>query len=149
TGETVELKAEVTYGDEIETDAVVQFEVWETGDQDNSDMLEAENHGDGTYTAEYTFDDDGIIEMYADTDDLDLNNTPKKEITLGEGSNYDTDEHVDDQGLHTKGFDMHSMEPEDVEAGTETELMLHIMLNERAFENLNVRYEIWQADDED
>src|SRR5699024_2201264 len=54
TGETVELKAEVTYGDEIETDAVVQFEVWETGDQDNSNMLEAENHGDGTYTAEYT-----------------------------------------------------------------------------------------------
>jgi|SRR5699024_4949192 len=85
-GETVELKAEVTYGDEAETDASVEFEVWETGDEENSDKLEAENHGDGTYTAEYTFDQDGVFEMYAHTDAQNLHTMPKKEIVVGEGA---------------------------------------------------------------
>lgn len=91
-GDTVELKAEVTYGDEAETDAVVKFEVWETDDEENSDMLEAENHGDGTYTAEYTFEHDGIFEMYAHTDAQDLHTMPKKEVTVGESGDSDDDE---------------------------------------------------------
>ncbi|MEI3611168.1 FixH family protein [Pseudogracilibacillus sp. SO30301A] len=84
-GETVELKAEVMYGDDIETDAEVNFEVWESGDEDNSDMLEAENNGDGTYTAEYTFEHEGVFEMYAHTDAQHLHTMPKKEVTVGEG----------------------------------------------------------------
>src|SRR5699024_12384380 len=51
-GDTVELKAEVTYGDEEETDDVVKFEVWETEDEENSDMLEADNHSDEKIIAE-------------------------------------------------------------------------------------------------
>src|SRR5690625_7813256 len=52
-GETVELLAEVTYGEEAELDAEVKFEVWEKGDEENSEMLEATNNGDGTYTVDY------------------------------------------------------------------------------------------------
>jgi len=147
-GETVELKAEVTYGDDMETDAEVNFEVWETGDQENSDMLEAENHGDGTYTAEYTFEHDGIFEMYAHTDAQNLHTMPKKEITVGEGGEYDT-EAGDGHGFHTEGFDMLFMEPEDVRVGEETELMVHLMMHDDALENANVRYEIWPDGDED
>lgn len=95
-GETVELKAEVTYGDEAEKDAVVKFEVWETGDQDNSEMLEATNNKDGTYTAEYTFEYDGNFEMYAHTDANHLHTMPKKEIIVGEGGDYDDVEEVDE-----------------------------------------------------
>src|SRR5699024_6300160 len=79
-GETVELLAEVTYGDEKELDAEVKFEVWEKGDEENSDMLEATNNGDGTYTADYTFDRDGIFEMFAHTDAQHQHVMPKKEI---------------------------------------------------------------------
>src|SRR5699024_7510220 len=49
--ETVELKAIVTYGDEKVTDAEVEFEYWEKGDEENSTRIEAENNEDGTYTA--------------------------------------------------------------------------------------------------
>lgn len=84
-GETVELKAEVMYGDDVEKDAVVKFEVWESGDEENSVMLEAENNGDGTYTADYTFEHDGVFEMYAHTDAQNLHTMPKKEVTVGEG----------------------------------------------------------------
>src|SRR5699024_9778665 len=65
-GETIELLAEVTYGDEIETDAVVKFEVWETEDEEreNSVTIEADNNGDGTYTADYTFEEETVYEMF-------------------------------------------------------------------------------------
>ncbi len=85
-GETVELLAEVTYGEELETDAVVRFEIWEQEDEEreNSIMLEAENNGDGTYTAEHTFDQEGIYEMYAHTDANNLHTMPKKQIIVGD-----------------------------------------------------------------
>lgn len=85
-GETVELLAEVTYGEDLEKDAVVRFEVWEQEDEEreNSVMLEAENNGDGTYTAEYTFGEEGIYEMYAHTDAHNLHTMPKKQIIVGD-----------------------------------------------------------------
>ena len=85
-GETVELLAEVTYGEDLEKDAVVRFEVWEQEDEEreNSVMLEAENNGDGTYTAEYTFEEEGIYEMYAHTDAHNLHTMPKKQMIVGD-----------------------------------------------------------------
>lgn len=81
-GETVELLANVTYGDEIETDAVVKFEIWLSGDQDNSETFEATNNGDGSYTADYTFEEAGTYEMYAHTDAQNMHTMPKKEVTV-------------------------------------------------------------------
>lgn len=81
-GETVELLANVTYGDEIETDAVVKFEVWLSGEQDNSETFEATNNGDGSYTADYTFEEAGTYEMYAHTDAQNMHTMPKKEVTV-------------------------------------------------------------------
>src|SRR5699024_243526 len=81
-GETVELKAEVTYGDEEEKDAEVKFEVWESGDEDNSVTFEATNNDDGTYTADHTFEEAGTYEMYAHTDANHLHTMPKKEVTV-------------------------------------------------------------------
>ncbi|MBO1002245.1 YtkA-like protein [Pseudogracilibacillus auburnensis] len=150
-GETVELKALVTYGDEPVTDAdEVQFEVWETGKQDESDKIEAENHEDGTYTIDYTFEHDGVFEMYAHTTAHDLHTMPKKELTVGEGGNNDHEDHDHGDhghGFHTEGFDLHFMEPENVTAGEETELMTHITMDEDGLKDANVRYEIWQDKD--
>lgn len=145
-GETVELLAEVTYGDEKELDAEVKFEVWEKGDEENSDMLEATNNGDGTYTADYTFDRDGIFEMFAHTDAQHQHVMPKKEIVVGEGGEYDD---VDEESAyHTEGFDMHVMFPEQVTAGEEIEIVTHLTLFEEPLADANVRYEIVAEDDE-
>ncbi|MGY0694869.1 FixH family protein [Virgibacillus sp. FSP13] len=82
-GESVELKAIVTYGDEKVKDAdEVKFEYWEKGNEDNSTMIEANNNDDGTYTAEVTFDHEGVFEMYAHTTARDLHTMPKKSITV-------------------------------------------------------------------
>lgn len=141
-GETVELEAIVTYGDEAVTDAdEVVFEVWEKNDQENSEMIDATNHEDGTYTAEVTFDHDGIFEMYAHTTARDMHTMPKKEIIVGEGGEYADEE--DNTAFHTEGFDMHFVELDDVKVDEETELTVHIQIHEKPLENAKVRYEIW------
>src|SRR5699024_7280758 len=83
-GETVDLKATVTYGEDLVTDGEVEFEYWEKNDEDNSSRIEGENNDDGTYTAEVSFDHDGIFELYAHTDAKDLHTMPLESITIGE-----------------------------------------------------------------
>lgn len=148
-GETLVLEAVVTYGDEPVKDAdEVVFEVWEKGKQDESDHIDSQNNEDGTYTAEVTFDKDGIYEMYAHTTARDLHTMPKREVIVGEGGEYDEEHDVHDEnhGFHTEGFDLHFMEPENVMVDQEVELTTHIMLDEESFEDLRVRYEIWNDD---
>src|SRR5699024_5934329 len=84
-GDTIELKASVTYGDEPVSDAdEVLFEVWESGHQDEGEKIEAENQEDGTYTLEYTFEEEAVYEMYAHTTAEGLHTMPKKEIIVGD-----------------------------------------------------------------
>lgn len=145
-GETLVLEAVVTYGDELVEDAdEVVFEVWEKGKKDDSDHLDSENNGDGTYIAEVTFDEDGIYEMYAHTTARGIHYMPKREVIVGEGGDYD-EEHDEHHSFQTDGFDMHFMEPESPTVDEEIELMTHLMLDEEAFEDLHVRYEIWNDD---
>src|SRR5690625_1645423 len=139
--ETVTLKATVTYGEDPVTDPKqMEFEVWERGKRDESEWIEAENHGDGTYTTEVTFDHDGIFEMYAHTTAHNLHTMPKKEIVVGEGGEYDDID--DDHGFHTEGFDMDFIDPENVTVQSSTELMLHLYMHDEPFENAQGRYEI-------
>jgi hypothetical protein len=82
-GEKITLEAMVTYGEEKVTDAdEVIFEYWEEGKQENSIMLDAHNNGDGTYTAEVVFEQNGIYEMYAHTTAKEMHTMPKKTITI-------------------------------------------------------------------
>lgn len=150
-GENVELKATVTYGEEKVADAdEVVFEVWEKGNKDDSTKLDATNHEDGTYTAKITFDKDGVYEMYAHTTARELHTMPKKSITVGSGDSGQTedksenDEHADQEAA--EGFDLHFMEPENVIAGEETELMVHLQMDGNPLEEASVRYEIGRKD---
>ena len=82
-GEEITLEAMVTYGEEIVTDAdEVTFEYWEADNRENSILLDAHNHGDGTYSAEVVFEKDGVYEMYAHTTAKDMHTMPKKTITI-------------------------------------------------------------------
>lgn len=146
-GETLELKAVVTYGDELVIDAdEVVFEVWEKGDQQNSDMITGTNNEDGTYTAEITFDHDGIFEMYAHTTAHDLHTMPKREVTVGEGGHYEA---VEDDHFHTEGFDMSFNELRNISANDHVELTVNLELNDTALTDAKVRYEIWEEENPD
>lgn len=86
-GEAVELKATVTYGDDDVIDAEqMEFEYWKDGDKDNSTFVDGENNEDGTYTAEVSFEEEGVYEIYAHTTAESLHTMPKKEIEVGDVS---------------------------------------------------------------
>jgi len=86
-GVAVELKATVTYGDDEVTDAEqMEFEYWKDGDKDNSIFVDGENNEDGTYTAEVSFEEEGVYEIYAHTTAESLHTMPKKEIEVGDVS---------------------------------------------------------------
>src|SRR5690625_3147366 len=100
-GETLELEAVVTYGDEKVTDADdVNFEYWEEGNKDDSEKVDAKNNEDGTYTADVTFDDDAVIVMYAHTTARDLHTMPKRTVIVGDA----VSEENDDEPEHVEGF---------------------------------------------
>lgn len=146
-GEPLVLEAVVSYGDEPVKDAdEVTFEVWEKNDQDNAVFYDAENNEDGTYTYELTFDHDGIFEMYAHTTARDQHTMPLREITVGEGGEYEDEEGTT---FDTEGFDMHFMDVEDATIDEEVELIVHVMLDESHLADANVRYEIWHEEDEE
>ncbi|MGM8366052.1 FixH family protein [Virgibacillus sp. W0181] len=109
--ETVELKATVTYGEEFVEDAKeVNFEYWLGDDEDNSTTVESTNNGDGTYTAEVTFEEDGVYSIYAHTTARDLHTMPKKKITVGTGKTSEDNSEKDEEhehGEHNHGDNNH------------------------------------------
>ncbi len=153
-GEEIQLKAVVTYGDEKVKDAdEVKFEYWESENQGESTMVESKNNGDGTYTAEVTFDQDGVYEMYAHTTAKDMHTMPKKSITIGEGASAipeeEHHEHAEghDHG-HNEGLSMHFMKPNDIKANQEIDLAVHLQLDNEPLTNAKVRYEIYKEGSE-
>lgn len=146
-GDTVKMEALVTYGDEKVSDAdKVVYEVWEEGKKDDSVMIESVNEKDGTYTAETSFDHDGLFHIQVHVDAKNLHTMPVKQVTIGEGAHAET-EHAEgeedghDHG-HAEGFALHFVKPEHVMMGEETELMTHLQIDGEPLEKAEVRYEI-------
>lgn len=148
-GDTVTLTADVTYGDDPVPDAdEVQFEIWEKGKEDDSEKIDGENHEDGSYSIDYTFEQEGIYEMYAHTTAHSQHTMPKKQLNVGDVEETEEEDAGEDH-FHTDGFDMEFTEPESITEGDATEFITHISMEEDALENLKVRYEIWPSDDEE
>lgn len=81
--ETIELAAQVEQGGKKVDDAVVKFEVWESGKRDEGQMIDGKLEKDGVYKAETKFDHDGVYYMYAHTTANGVHNMPKQQITAG------------------------------------------------------------------
>ena len=83
-GEVTKLEVKVTQGGEVVNDAdSVKFEVWESGLRDEGTMIEGEFTENGAYTAEYTFDHDGVYYMYAHTTARGMHVMPKQQFIVG------------------------------------------------------------------
>lgn len=146
-GDTIELKATVTYdGEPVEDADEVEFEYWENDDQDNSITIDSINHEDGTYTVDVTLDNEAVYSIYAHTTARALHTMPKRTITVGD-PNIETTDNEDNSNHETSdGFGMHFMEPEDAQATEETELMVHLNIGDEDLKDTDVRYEIWNDD---
>ena len=116
--ETVEMKAFVTQGDEkIEDADEVVFEVWEEGKKSDSEMIDSVNEKEGIYTAETSFDHDGLFHVQVHVTANGLHTMPLKEVVVGDGGNYD-EQAEPDHHYHTEGFSMKFMTPEEVAANS-------------------------------
>ena len=101
--EEVLLSVTLIQGNEAVEDASeVVYEVWESGDRDNSEMIPAEHTEDGIYKAETSFDEEGLYYMQAHTTARGMHVMPKQEITVG---NPDPDSIVPDNSDDTQGMD--------------------------------------------
>ncbi|WP_284139051.1 FixH family protein [Virgibacillus sp. LDC-1] len=137
--EEVDISTTVLYGDDKVTDAdEVVYELWEDGKKDASYKLESTNNEDGTYSLKTSFDKDGVFTVQVHVTAKDQHTMPSSNITVGEGASHDT--HTDDGSANE--FSLHFMEPKDVKAGAETELMSHVQMHSEPLENAEVRYEI-------
>lgn len=97
TGETVTFTTTVLYGNDLVTDAdQVQYEIWENGKKDDSEMIDAENNEDGTYTLVHTFEHDADYTVQVHVDAVGQHTMPKKEIVVGGGSDSEEKNHSDD-----------------------------------------------------
>lgn len=84
-GETVELEAVVTYGGEpMEVADRVLFEYWLEGQEHESEEIEGTHTGNGSYTAEVTFSEEGVYELFAHTDAEGQHTMPLESIEIGE-----------------------------------------------------------------
>src|SRR5699024_7380564 len=81
--ENVHLEALVTYeGEPVEEAEEGLFEIWESGNKDDSEKREDDNEGEGGYTLDYQFDEEGVYEMYAHTTAEGLHTMTKKQIAV-------------------------------------------------------------------
>lgn len=149
-GETVKMEALVTFGDEKVEDAdKVMYEIWEDGKKDDSLMLESVNEKNGIYSAETTFEHDGVYTIQVHVDAKQLHSMPLKEVIIGHGT-HATEEHGDDHGDehaehehgHTDGFVLHFMNPENAVTTEDTKLVTHLQVDGQPLEHAAVRYEV-------
>ena len=142
-GGTVNMAAVVTHGDEKVADAdEVLFEMWEEGKKDESVKIESVNEKDGSYTAETTFDHDGLFQVQVHVTAKGLHTMPMKEVIVGSGATAAEEHGGEGHGEAVEGFAMHFMEPEGVKADTETNLVVHLQIDGTPLEKARVRYEI-------
>ncbi|GAB2532270.1 FixH family protein [Gracilibacillus alcaliphilus] len=155
TGESVELKSTVTYGEEeLVTDAEeMYYEYWNVEDEENTTSIESTNNEDGTYTAEVVFEQPGTYEIYAHTTARELHTMPKKSITIeGEALAESDDKHEEAEESHDHGdehdhhhhpdFEIHVNEPGHVTTNEETVLTVELQMNNEPYEGARVRYEV-------
>jgi hypothetical protein len=79
----VSIQAHVSQGNENVDDADdVQFEIWKS-DNENHEMMDGIHQGDGVYSVDTTFMEDGIYYVIAHVNARNLHTMPRVELEVG------------------------------------------------------------------
>ncbi|QFT88132.1 hypothetical protein FIU87_05730 [Bacillus sp. THAF10] len=160
----VKIEAFVTQGEEKVDDASeVKFEIWKKGQEENHEMVEASNDGDGIYSIEKTFKEEAVYYVVAHTTAREMHVMPRVEFTVGhpEDTEHDheeeghdhkehekTDHHNEDSHGHDNTLTMNLLTDAKVSANKETTLTTELTRDGAEFEGANVRFEVWHEDSE-
>jgi len=141
--EQITIKAKVTQGGQAVKDAdEVMFQVGENGQQ-NSEMLDATNQKDGTYTVNYTFKQDGNYYVVAHVSARDMHTMPKELITVGNPATAQPAKHGEEH--HHGDAMIHVMGLENIVVNKENTFMIHVQdKHGQPISKANVRLESWQ-----
>ena len=102
----VKLEVQVTQGQEIVNDADdVKLEVWQSGMREHGEMIDGQFLGDGIFSAETTFTEEGVYYMFAHTNARGMHVMPKQEMTVG---NPDMSTVLPDDSSNTMNNSEHS-----------------------------------------
>lgn len=150
--EPVTISTHVTQdGENVEDASEVEYEIWEEGKKEDSILVETSNDKEGIYSADTTFETDGLYHVQVHVTARDMHIMPEKTIQIGEAVHH-PDEHASAQhGEHgdvVKGLSLHFMQPKEAAAATDTELTTHAQIDGAAIEGAQVRYEVVGANKE-
>ncbi|SDM19996.1 FixH family protein [Sediminibacillus halophilus] len=163
-GEAVSMTAKVTQGGENVGDAdEVEFEVWQEGAKDDSEMIEAEYQEDGVYGIEKTFETDGTYFVQSHVTARQMHIMPKKSIVIGNAEDSDTDDtkedhsHGDEESTGDDDSAHHHHDSLAVELDTPESLTVHeeigvtvsVKQDDEPLNGANVTLEIYHNPDED
>lgn len=148
-GEEVSLAVAVTQGKDFVDDAnEVKFEIWQEGQKNSSEMIEAKYSEKGRYNINYKFLENGIYHVQSHVTARNMHTMPEATIQIGNVQH----EHADGSAEHEHS-DHHDSEvliqldtPEQMSTKEETSLIVQIKKEEQPLTKANVRLEIFQGD---
>ncbi|WP_404454257.1 FixH family protein [Virgibacillus necropolis] len=147
--EAVTLSVTVTQDEGVVDDASeIEFEVWKNGEKEESKMIQANHQKDGVYTAEKTFDENGIFYVQSHVTARDMHTMPKAKITVGKvtkeaGDTKEADKETSEHHHHsntTIDFQI----PETVKVNEASAYVAKITHKGEPLENALVRMEVWK-----
>ncbi|MRH41996.1 hypothetical protein GH741_04815 [Aquibacillus halophilus] len=157
--EVVTIEAVVTQGEEAVDDAdEVVFEIWKEAAKESSETLESKHEGDGVYSLEKTFDEEGVYFVQSHVTAREMHTMPQAEIVVGnpeeteEAQVDDADTSEEEHHHHHGGevtieFDPASSSP--FTTGEEVKLTLKVFNAEEPLSDADVTLEIKQAEETD
>jgi hypothetical protein len=139
--EEITLKALVTQGEEKVTDANdVVFEVWQSGRNDR-EMLNAEHHGDGIYSAKKRFSENGHYFVVAHVTARNMHSMPTKQVIAGTPENTVVFQEEDHPHSH---ISINLKTDGDLKQSKKAKLTAKILKEGQPLINANVSFEVWQ-----
>lgn len=138
--ENIEIQALVTQDGKAVNDADdVKFEIWKDGAEQH-EMLTAKAKGNGVYTVDKTFPEDGVYHITAHTNARDMHVMPTVQVTVGTGQTASHEQEEQDHHSDT----VIGLTNDQVYAGKASPVQAQVQHSGSALTGAQVEFEIWK-----
>ncbi|WP_102027410.1 FixH family protein [Salirhabdus sp. Marseille-P4669] len=148
--ELVTIAATVSQGKDKITDAdEVMFEIRKSG-EDDAEMIEGTHNGDGIYSIEKKFEEEGHFIVVAHVTARNMHNMPRETIIVGDASQSVSGE-TTSQHDHSKAYTTFDFQNANniYQVNDEITLATTVKYGNKQLTGANVIFEVWQNDDSD
>ncbi len=133
----------------VEDASEVEFEIWKDGLKDKSEKIAAEHTGDGKYTVQKSFDEEGLYHVQSHVTARTMHTMPKAEISIGDvKENTEAGENKQETDKSHSHLSIKLQQPKNVTVGKEAAFTVEVLQKEEVLEKASVTLEIWQKNNE-